>query len=239
MGLNDEIGNFSKRREVEVVTKRHDAYEEEDDDWDDDKYEDAYDFKMYKLDELDKFNAEVKELEELISPWWKNLKTIFRESTLSKIGLIEYRKKSLLADDAFESVSIGDTEESLDELKTFGQMIQKSYWRRFKSNIYGVVFYVLLAYWTGWNVIVYFLIGWSLYDMVMQYLKYAKQKEWLLKAKVFIEAQNEIEIKPKSEKEYSRLEDIMDFNAFVSKEENEHWSIKIYDAIANFFTKKK
>ena len=244
MGLNDEIGNFSKRREVETVSKKRDSHDEEDyDDWDDEEYEDddneyaSYDFKLYSLDELEAFNEEVSELKELISPWWKNLRTIFSKSTFGKIGLIDYKKKHLLSDDTFSDVFIENVEESLRELAIFGKTLKKSYFRRFMSNVYGIIFYVGFAYWTGWNMIWYFLIGWSLYDMLMHYFKYGKQKAWLVKAETFINSQ-ESAVNVQRE-ESSTLDDVMAFNDFVAKEENEHWSIKVYDAIANLFTRKK
>jgi len=31
----------------------------------------------------------------------------------------------------------------------------------------------------------------------------------------------------------------MAFNRIVAEQEKEHWSIKVYDAIANLFTRKK
>jgi len=249
MNLNDELGSFSKRREVEVVAKKRKSHDEDDyeyDEWDDDEYDDSddesygdYDFKMYKLDELKKFNEEEIELDELISPWWKNLKIIFKKSTFSKIGIIEYKKKSLLDDDSFEDVFIDDIEESLEELKIFEKSLQKSYSKRFKSNIYGIVFYILLASWIGGSMFWYFLVGWSLYDMVKYYFKYSKEKEWLTKAERYITSQDKNNIESKKEDSNGRLDDVLAFNAFISKEENNHWSIKLYDSIANLFTRKK
>jgi hypothetical protein len=182
MGLNDEIGNFSKRREVEVVTKRHDAYEEEDDDWDDDesKY-DSFDFKMYELDDLGKFNSEVQELERLITPWWKNLKILLSKPTLGKIGLVDIKKKHLLSDDTFENIQIEEVEESLAELSIFKGILNKSYQRHFKFNIYGLLTYIPFIYWSGWSTIWYFLLAWSLFDMGLRYFKYDKQKNGLLR----------------------------------------------------------
>ena len=245
MSLNDEIGSFSKRREVEVVPKKEDSYEN-DDDWDDDEYTENdddsygdYDFKMYELDELEAFNEEQRELDELISPWWKNLRKFFKKSTFSKIGMMEYKRKSLLSDDTFEDVYIDNIEESLEELKIFAKSINKSYWRRFTSDIFWIVLYVLLASWTGWNTIWYFLLGWSSVAMVKHYLKYAKDKKWLQKAETFIATQDENMEEHKRESEENTLEDVLAFNAFISKEENNHWSIKLYDSIANLFTRKK
>ena len=244
MGLNDEIGNFSKRREVEEKPKKQYDDEDEYDDWEDDEHEsgdyDDFAFKMYKLDELAKFNQELKELDELISPWWKNLKTLFTKTTMGKIGLITYKKKSLLADDTFENVQIRNTNESLEELKVFDGILQKSYRRHFMFNIYGLVFYAPFIYWTGWNMIWYFLVAWSLFDMGLRHFKYAKQKEWFFKAEIFIKAQdtNESSLEIAETRE-NKLAEIMDFNEAISKEDNEHWSIKVYDAIENLFKRKK
>jgi 2-C-methyl-D-erythritol 4-phosphate cytidylyltransferase len=86
----------------------------------------------------------------------------------------------------------------------------------------------------------YFLVGWVLYKMISSYFKYAKEKIWLHKAKAFIEAQNGNEVDLNvEESEDNKLAEIMAFNEAISKQENEHWSIKIYDAIANIFTRKK
>jgi len=251
MNLNDELGSFSKRREVEVVAKKRKSHDEDDyeyDDWDDDEYDDSdddddsygdYDFKMYELDELEAFNEEQRELDELISPWWKNLRTIFKKSTFSKIGMMEYKRKSLLSDDTFKDVYIDNIEESLEELKIFGKRVEKNYFRRFTSDIFWIVLYVLLASWTGWNTIWYFLLGWPSVAMVKHYLKYAKDKKWLQKAETFITTQDENMEEHKRESEENTLEDVLAFNAFISKEENNHWSIKLYDSIANLFTRKK
>lgn len=239
LSLNDEIGNFSKRREVEPSKK----YEDEYDDWEDDEDEEneyaSLGFKLYKLHELDKLNAEVEELDKLITPWWKNLRTIFSKSTMGKIGLVDIKKKHLLSDDSFDDVFIENKSESLDALKIFSKTLSKSHWGRFKSNIYGIAFYLLFAYFTGWNMFWYFLIGWSLFDMGLRQFKYGKQKEWLIKAETFIHTQSGDEVEVYSDDEEDTLEDIMAFNEMISKQEKEHWSIKVYDAIANLFTRKK
>ena len=237
MSLNDEVGNFSKRREVEEEpSKKYDDYSEDEDEESD--YA-SFDFKMYKLHELDKFNAEIEELNKLITPWWKNLRIIFSKSTMGKIGLVEIKKKHLLSDDSFDNVFIENKRESLDALKIFAKTLSKSHWGRFKSNIYGIAFYLLFAYFTGWNMFWYFLIGWSLFDMGLRQFKYGKQKEWLIKAETFIHTQSGDEVEVYSDDEDDTLEDIMAFNRIVVEQEKEHWSIKVYDAIANLFTRKK
>lgn len=253
MALEDEIGNFSKRREVEVVSKKvlptkEESDEDDYDEWDDDEYEDdeddgAYDsldFTLYELDELAELNREIEELEELLSPWWKKLRVIFSKETFGKIGIVEYKKKSLFSDDTFEELYIENVEESLEELKIFENSVQKSYLRRVKRDGFKLLLYLLLAYWTGWNVIWYFLIGWSLASMIKPYLNHKKEKAWLVKAERFIETQDGHSLnKEREEKKSSTLEDVMAFNDFVSKEESEHWSIKFYDAVANLFRRKK
>ena len=245
MGLNDEIDNFSKRREVAPVAKKDDSYDDYEEDWDDDAYESdsdygSLDFKMYGLDELDKLNEEVKELDELISPWWKKLRLILTKATFGKIGLLEYKKKYLFEEDIFEDVEIENVNESLAELTIFESTVKRSYGRRFMSSIYALVFYVLLASLTGWNMIWYILLGWSLLKMITAYLKHRKEKEWFVKARTFIMAQDGTATNTENlEHRDTRLADIMAFNESVSKDEKNHWSIKVYDAIANIFTRKK
>jgi len=235
MALEDEIGSFSNRR---LEKEKHNVDEHYDEEDDESEY-DFYDFKMYELDELGKLNQEIVEREELISPWWKNLKIIFSKSTLQKHGLIIYKSRYLLSNDTFKDVVIENVEESLAELKIFGEELKKIYLRRFKSNIYGIIFYILLAYWTGWNVVWYFLIGWSLYDMARYYFKYQKEREWLVKAEKFIDLQDENNLESQRENSRSRLEEVMAFNSFISKDESEHWSIKVYDTVANLFKRRK
>lgn len=240
MSLNDEIGNFSKRREISSTAKKDDWDDEYDeDDWDEDE-DNSLDFKMYNLGELDKYNAEAKELEELISPWWKNLRVIFTKEISSKIGLMDYKKKNLLNDDTFEEVHIRNVEDSLSELKVFSEILKKSYYHHFRSNIYGLLFYVPFIYWNGWSLIWYILVAWSLFDMGVRHFKYSKHKDWLVKAETFIHTQegNELTFEPKETKD-NKLATIMEFNDAIRKEENEHWSIKLYDAVANLFTRKK
>jgi len=250
MSLNDEIGNFSKRREATSVTQKndYDEYEYDDDDnWDDEEYEDdeespygSFDFKMYNLDELDKYNAEVKELDELISPWWRNLRVIFTKATFGKIGLLEYKKRHLFKEDTFEEIEIENVNKSLTELSIFESTVKSSYNRRIMSIIYTMVFYLLLASWTGWSMVWYFLLGWSLWKMIAAYLKHRKEKAWFVKARTFITAQSGTTTNRENlEQKDTGLADIMAFNEAISKEENNHWSIKLYDAVANLFTRKK
>ena len=241
MGLNDEIGSFSKRRDEEVRSKKEERYEDTYDEWDEDEYdepEDEYDFKLYKLDELKAFNQEQRELNELISPWWKNLRTVFKKSTFSRIGMMEYKKKSLLLDDSFEDVCIENRDESLKELKVFEQNSKKSYWRRFALDIFLITFYILLGYWTGWSMIWNFLLGWSLFKVFKGYWQYSKDKKWFKKAETFIVSAEEHEEKNSSRIKEGSMEEVMAFNHFIDKEEREHWSVKLYDTIENLFTKK-
>ena len=242
MGLNDEIGNFSKRREVEVVPNKYNRYEEDEyDDWDDEEDFDtsSLDFKMYKLHDLEEFNIKAKELDDLITPWWKNLKVIFTKSTFSKIGLVEYKKKYLLSDDTFREVQITNVDKSLEALNIFNERLRLSDLKRVKLNLYSIVFYSVVGYWLGWNLIFSFLVAWSTFDIVSSYFKHKKHQKWAKSAKHFITSQNENNISIERPKEKSQLEDVMAFNAFASKQEKEHWSIKLYDAVANLFTRKK
>ena len=245
MSLNDEIGNFSKRRDVKKLPKEHENHDEESyEKWEEEDAKidnfSSLNFKWYDLSELDKLNQEVKELDLLISPWWKNLKTIFTKTTFSKIGLIEYKKKHLFRDDSFEGIEIVEVDKSLDALKVFRKSVKRSYVRRLKFSLFGVLSYLLLAFLTAWNMIWYFLVGWSLFNMIIAYLKHQKEKEWLEKAKNFLNAEDRTAVSSQNiEMRDTRLEDVMAFNEFVSKEEKEHWSIKIYDAIENLFRRKK
>ncbi len=239
MSLNDEIESFSKRREFALNKKDNEFDDDEwEEDWEDDEEDYAsLEFKVYKLDELDKLNREIKELEELIFPWWKNLKVLVSKSTSEKIGLITVKKKHLLSDDKFDRIQIADIEKSLAELKIFEEILASAYFRHFKLKIYGLLSYIPFVYWSAWSTIWYFLIGWSLFDMGLRYFKYTKEKEWIVKAENFIQSQSDKDIVVK--KETSKIEDVLLFNKIVSKQENEHWSIKVYDAVANIFTRNK
>lgn len=246
MGLNDEINNFSKQREVPTITEKEDDYDHDyEEDWDDEPYESNSDygslaFKMYGLDELNKFNEEQKELDELITPWWKNLKVILTKKTFGKIGLLEYKKKHLLNDDVFEEVEIENVNESLAQLSIFESRVKNSYGRRIMTTVSVLFFYILLASWTGWNMVWYLLLGWSFFKILSVYYKHQKEQEWFVKARTFITSQDGTTVQRKEvEEKDTRLADIMAFNESISNDENNHWSIKIYDAVANLFTRKK
>ncbi|CAA6816383.1 MAG: Unknown protein [uncultured Sulfurovum sp.] len=243
MGLNDEIGNFSKRREIESTPNKYDLHEENEyEEWDEEEEErdaSSFDFRMYTLDELDKFNQEVKELDVLTKPWWKNLKVIFTKSTFSKIGLVEYKKKYLLSDDTFRDVEITNVEKSLDALDTFNERFRLSDLKRVKLHLFSIVFYAVLGYFLCWNLIFTFLVAWSVFDIVSSYFKHKKHQKWVKGARHFIDSQHENNISVERLKGTTQLEDVMAFNAFIAKEEKEHWSIKFYDAVANLFKRKK
>jgi len=246
LALDDEIGNFSKRREVKE--KSDDRYDDTDDDWsvdwdddDDDgsEYEDVS-FRLYGLDELAKFNEEAEALEAFISPWWRKLKVILTKATFVKIGILNYKKKALLADDTFTGVQIRNREESLEALTVFEGILKRSYRRHFIFNIYGLLSYVPFIYWSGWSAIVYFVIAWSLFDMGLRYFKNEKHKAWLVKAETFIKVQEENALSLEGEERVeSRLEEILKFNAHITQDEKEHWSIRLYDVVANLFTRRK
>ena len=238
MGLNDEIGNFSKRREVELSPKKYDEYKEDEyEDWNDEDI--SFDFKMYSLGELEQFNREAQELDKLILPWWKNLKIIFTKAILSQIGILEYKKKYLLSDETFSGVEIRSVAQSLEAVKVFEERLEQGYWRKIKSNLYSIVFYVLIAYWFGWNFIFSFLVAWSSFDILFRHFKNKKHQKWVKSAKHFIASKNGNNITIESAKETTQLEDVMAFNVFASQQEKEHWSIKLYDAAANIFKRKK
>jgi hypothetical protein len=251
VSLESSINEFSKQRlEKEKSIRKDDEhyddeeyYDDEYDDWDEDESDDYrdYDFKMYGLDELEKLNDEIEANEILSKPFWKNIKKFFVKGAMSKVGIVLLKIEKMLDSDRFENIKIVDTERSLLELKKFSNYLFSRMIYGLIANILPIVLYYLMADITKWSFIWHFMIGWTGYKTLSKLFKYYKQKKWLKSAKIYIESQggNHGTVIGDDEIEENQLEDILEFNRFISKRDNEHWSIAVYDKVENLFKRKK
>jgi Lhr-like helicase len=239
VSLEDGVNNFSKYRLEKVkAVNRDDTY----DDWDEDESDDYrdYDFKMYGLDELEKLNNEIEANEILSKPFWKNIKKFFVKGAMSKVGIVLLKIEKMLDSDTFENIKIVDIERSLLELKKFSNYLFSRLIYGLIASILPIVLYYLMADITKWSFIWHFMIGWTGYKTLSKLFKYYKQKKWLKSAKIYIESQEENHgTIGDDEIEENQLEDVLEFNRFISKKDNEHWSIAVYDKVENLFKRKK
>lgn len=245
--LEDEINRFSNRRTQKshnsYASKRDDAYDDDDiydEAWDDEDASDndvlGLNFKMYRLNGLVALNAEIEANEVLVVPFWKVYRYYFKKGTLTKVGVILMKIEKLLASDNFEDVKISNTKESVEALQRFAGHLYTMHKRRIVSNMVTIVVFLLFESWTGWTTFWAFMIGWYVVDIVVSQFKYKRKKAWVERARVYLYTQEESEVET-SRDLGSKEDDVMAFNRYMTQHEQESWSVRLYDTIANLFKK--
>jgi hypothetical protein len=247
MGLEENIGSFSKRRGTEDKNPyakhdtTYDKYEDEDyyeDDYDEEDINphSKYNFKMYDLSQLDQLNQEIEETPTLLVPFWLGLKHYFKKGALTRSGLVLMKIKKLVGSDNFEGTPIHNVRASLSSLNTFSNYLYRLHKRRTVSNLMSMILFGLALYWTGWTIFWSIMLLWYFVDIVMIQFAYKKRKIWVESARKYIALQEESEILLSNDEE-SNFSDVMAFSQYVNQQNQESWSVKLYDAIAKLFKK--
>jgi len=242
MALSDEINNFSTRRtekKEEVSRFDEDEYDEYDYEDDDEENDVEYNFKFYELDELDKLNNEIEN-----TFFWSSPKKFFEKGIHTKVGILIIKVEKLLSSHNFEGIKFKDTDASLLAVENFSKYLLNLHKRRFMSNVYVIIFYLLMLYLTEWTLFWSIMMFWSVLDVFTKQFKYKKRKVWLSEARNYIESQrgkrtslygNDRE----EELERDVLDEVLLFNYYLSERNKESWSVELYDAVANLFKRKK
>jgi hypothetical protein len=239
MLLEDEIDSFSNRREKSADNT--DRYEKDDDEgydqaeWDDEADSSLdYNFKMYKLSELALLNDEIESNEILQLSFWKALKYYFNKERLNSAGLIVIKIKKLVSSDDFEGVEIANSQEMVEELEKFSKHLYAMHKRRTLSNLVVMAIFCLLEYWTGWSIVWYCMMAWYGVDTLSIQWTYKQRKAWLHSAFAYVNRVEESGATPLRE-ENSKVSEVVEFNRYLTQQEQASWSVRLYDAVANLF----
>ena len=211
-------------------------YEEENDDEED---YNEHNFKLYDISELSKLNVEVKQSKMLSNSSWQNIKVLFSKKGLEEVGLIATKIEKIVHSSDFNGIEIEDKNESLNELNTFAQSLYLFYVKQRNGLLYALLILIGTLLFFPSSKLLWFIIAWYLFLLAKKYRTYTKTQQWVQGAKEYILTAPLKKTSDKQEKKSDMINEVLDFLDYTSQQEKENWAVKLFDSVANLFTRKK